>query len=77
MAETLGISSFALTGTISNIRLETIGNLMGLLVMFYLEKVIFIEGKRDIEGFLKSDTVTCRINPLITQFLSLVPLKKF
>lgn len=41
---------------------------MVLIIMLYREKIISIDGERDSKDFLKPDTITCIINPLITQF---------
>lgn len=70
IAKALGISSFAITGIENNIRLETIGDFMGLLIMLCKTHIIFIEGKRGEDEALFPDTVSFKINPFITQFFN-------
>ena len=67
IAKALGISSFAITGIENNIRLETIGDFMGLFIMLCKTHIIFIEGKRGEDETLLPDTVSFKINPFITQ----------
>ncbi len=61
IAEALGVSSFAITGFENNIRLETIGDFMGLMIM--LIKASFVSFKLS-----KTFNVSFKINPLITKF---------
>lgn len=70
IAEALGLSSFAIAGIENNIRLETIGDFMGLLIMLFKTHIISIEGERGEDKALKPDTVSFRINPFITQFFN-------
>lgn len=70
IAEALGVSSFAIAGIENNIRLETIGDFMGLLIMLCKTHIISIEGERGEDKALKPDTVSFRINPFITQFFN-------
>lgn len=70
IAEALGVSSFAIAGIENNIRLETIGDFMGLLIMLCKTHIIAIEGERGEDKALKPDTVSFRINPFITQFFN-------
>lgn len=70
IAKALGISSFALTGIENNIRLETIGDFIGLLIMLCKTHIIFIEGQRGKDEALLPNTVSFKINPFITQFFN-------
>ena len=47
IAEALGISSFAITGIENNIRLETVGDFMGLMIMLIKTKIISLNGERE------------------------------
>ena len=40
IAEALGVSSFAITGFENNIRLETIGDFMGLMIMLIKANIV-------------------------------------
>ncbi len=70
IAEALGVSSFAITGFENNIRLETIGDFMGLLIMLIKTKIVVVEGERDRDNIYKADTVSFKVNPLISQFFN-------
>lgn len=67
IADALCVSSFAISGIEDNIRLETVGDLMGLLILLCKTRIILIEGKREESGILKADTVSFKINPLISK----------
>ena len=70
IAEALGVSSFAIAGFENNIRLETIGDFMGLLIMLIKTKIVVIEGERGTDNIYKAETVSFKINPLISQFFN-------
>lgn len=68
LAEALGVSSFALAGFENNIRLETVGDFMGLMIMLIKTKIVAINGEREENGMINADTVSFAINPFITNF---------
>ena len=68
LAEALGVSSFALAGFENNIRLETVGDFMGLMIMLIKTKIVSINGEREESGMINVDTVSFVINPFITNF---------
>lgn len=68
LAEALGVSSFALAGFENNIRLETVGDFMGLMIMLIKTKIVSINGEREENGMISADTVEFVINPFITNF---------
>ena len=68
LAEALGVSSFALAGIENNIRLETVGDFMGLMIMLIKTKIVSINGEREENGMINADTVGFVINPFITNF---------
>lgn len=68
LAEALGVSSFALAGFENNIRLETVGDFMGLMIMLIKTKIVSINGEREESGMINADTVSFIINPFITNF---------
>ena len=70
IAESLGVSSFALTGIENNIRLETIGYFMGLLIMLCKTHIVNINGERGEDEALKPETVSFQINPFISNFFN-------
>ena len=73
MLEALGVSSFAITGFENNIRLETIGDFMGLMIMLIKANIVLIDGEREEDDEYKPETVSFKINPLITKFLKQMP----
>ena len=68
LAEALGVSSFALAGFENNIRLETVGDFMGLMIMLIKTKIVSINGEREESGMINADTAEFVINPFITNF---------
>ena len=68
LAEALGVSSFALAGFENNIRLETVGDFMGLMIMLIKTKIVSINVEREENGMINADTVSFVINPVITNF---------
>lgn len=68
IAEALDVGSFAIAGFENNIRLETIGDFMGLLIMLIKTKLVVIDGERGNDNIYKADTVSFKVNPLISQF---------
>ena len=70
LSEALGVSSFALAGFENNIRLETVGDFMGLMIMLIKTKIVSINGKREESGMLNADTAEFVINPFITNFFA-------
>ena len=68
LAEALGVSSFALAGFENNIRLETVGDFMGLMIMLIKTKIVSIDGERKENGMINANTADFVINPFITNF---------
>ena len=71
IAEALEISSFAITEFENNIRLETVGDFMGLLIMLIKTNIVLIEGERGENEIYKQETVAFKINPFLSQFFTL------
>ncbi|UKI35621.1 MAG: helix-turn-helix domain-containing protein [Clostridiales bacterium] len=70
IAEALGISSFAIAGIENNIRLETVGDFMGLLIMLIKTKIVVVNGERGADDIYKPETVSFKVNPLISHFFN-------
>ena len=70
IAEALGISSFAIAGIENNIRLETVGDFMGLMIMLIKTKIVSLKGEREENGMINADTVCIEINPFISNFFN-------
>lgn len=70
IAEALGVSSFAISGIDNNIRLETKGDFMGLLLMLIKTNLLVIKGERGEDDGLIPETVSFEINPFVSQFFS-------
>ncbi len=68
IADALGISSFAIAGIENNIRLETIGDFMGVLIMLCKTHIIELKGDREENGSLNAETISFVINPSISKF---------
>ena len=70
IAEALGVSSFAISGTDNNIRLETKGDFVGLLLMLIKTNLLIIKGERGEDDGLIPETVSFDINPFVSQFFN-------
>ncbi len=54
----------------SSFKLETRGDLMGLLITLYKSKVLVVNGKRDRNSTIIPRTVTFEFNPIISKFFT-------
>ena len=70
IADALGVSSFSISGIENNIRLETIGDFMGVLIMLIKTNIVTIEGERGEDSVYKAETVSFKVNPLIAKFFN-------
>lgn len=71
IAEALGVSIFALTDSTENFKLETMGDLMGLLITLCKNNILIIEGKREDDDMLQAETAALRINNLIANLFTI------
>ena len=70
IASALGVSSLAFTGIDNlNIRLDTVGDLMGVMMLLCKSKILVIDGERDTESCYKPDTVSFKFNPALASVL--------
>lgn len=70
IAEALGVSSFAISGIENNIRLETNGDFMGLLIMLIKTNILQLDGERGEDEVYKEESVSFKLNPFITKFFN-------
>lgn len=70
IAEALGVSSFAISGIENNIRLETNGDFMGLLIMLIKTNILQLDGERGENEVYKENSVSFKLNPFITKFFN-------
>ena len=68
LAEALGVSSFALSGFENNIRLETVGDFMGLMIMLIKTKIVSINGEREENDLLNIESISFVVNSHISSF---------
>ena len=68
IAEALHISATAIAGIDkTSMRLETYGDLMGVIMVLHNSNIIKIDGVRDENNMLKPETVNIKINPVLKQ----------
>lgn len=73
IADVLGVSYYALADQeLSMLHMETIGDLMGLLIRLCKSNIIIIKGQRQEDGFIEENTCTIDLNPLLGDYLHLV-----
>ena len=66
ISKALNISPIAILGIdYANMKLETYGDLMGVIMVLHNSNVIIIDGIRDEKDMLKPETVQIKINPLL------------
>lgn len=71
LAKALGISSFALAGFDTNIRLETNGDFMGLLIMMLKSDILQINGTRGEDDLYNEEDVSFSVNPFIVNYFNI------
>lgn len=72
IAAALNVSYSALNGVSnSGLRLETLGDFMGFLMVMYDAGIIQVKGERNPKGFLNKDTVQLKFSPVLTSLLEI------
>lgn len=70
IADVLCVSPNVLSGSDNNeLRLQTVGDLMNLIISLFNAHVISINGERGDQKLLKPETVSISINPVLSNFL--------
>ena len=73
IAEALGISYNALNGSATaGLRLETVGDLMGVLIVLFNSGLLQIKGERGVDKLLKYETVSVDINKMLEPYLGII-----
>lgn len=73
IAEALHVNRSAIDGFGSLPRLDTIGDLTGLLMEWHKAGILRIQGERDSEKLIIADTVTFKPNPFLIDYFHIVP----
>ena len=72
IAAALGVSYNALNGSdTAGLRLETVGDLMGVLMVLCNSGILQISGERGEDKMLKDDTVSIHLNPVLSSYLEI------
>lgn len=72
LATVFNVGRFALTGENPNhFHIETVGDLIGLIISLCNSKVLTITGERGEDGLLTEQTVQFVINPMLDTYLNL------
>ena len=72
IAAALGVSYNALNGSdTAGLRLETVGDLMGVLMVLCNSGILQISGDRGEDKLLKDDTVSIHLNPVLSSYLEI------
>ena len=70
IAAALGVSYNALNGNDNaGLRLKTVGDLMGILMVLCNSGIIQISGERGEDKMLKDETVSIQFNPILSSYL--------
>lgn len=77
VAAALGVSYNAINGVDrAGLRLKTVGDLMGILIVLYNSGIIQIDGERGSDFFLKYETVSIHFNPILSSYFQVRDKKK-
>lgn len=72
LSDALGISYNALCGSANaGLRLKTLGDLMGILIVFCNTGLINFSGERNEDSLLKIETVKIQINPILSPYIAI------
>ena len=72
IAAALGVSYNALNGSdTAGLRLETVGDLMGVLMVLCNSGILQISGERGEDKMLKDNTVSIHLNPVLSSYLEI------
>lgn len=70
IAAALDVSYNALNGSdTAGLRLETVGDLMGVLMVLCNSGILQISGEREEDNLLKEETVSIQFNPILSPYL--------
>ena len=70
ISDALNVSPSAILGIgKTSMRLETYGDLMGVIMVLHNSNILIIDGVRDEKNKLKPETVQLKINPVLKSFL--------
>lgn len=76
IAAALGVSNNALTGIDNTgLRLKTVGDLMGILMILLNANVLQITGVRGEDNLLEYNSVKIKFNPILIPFMEILYLK--
>lgn len=70
LASTFGVSTLAMTGDLSGFTLETVGDLMGLILYLINKGILTIEGERGDNNLITPDTASIKMNSCFSNVLS-------
>lgn len=70
LASTFGVSTLALTDDLSGFMLETVGDLMGLILYLINKGLLTVNGERNEHSLIRSDTAVLKVNPMLSAVLS-------
>ncbi len=67
----LGVSTFALSDHPTEIKLNTVGDFYGILILFHKSNILNISGERGEDGGLIPETVSFKVNPVFSTFFKM------
>ncbi len=70
ITKALNVSPYVISEMENTIRFETLGDFYGILILLIKNKLIIIDGERNKDGAYISETVSFKINPLLSYFFS-------
>lgn len=71
LASTFGVSTLALTDDLSGFTLETVGDLIGVMLYLINKGILAVDGERGENNLIKQDTASIKFNSWFSNVLSI------
>ncbi len=70
LAVTFGVSTLAITGNISTFTLETVGDMLGIVIYLIKNNILFINGERNEDNLISVETAYIHFAPIFDTIFS-------
>lgn len=70
LASTFGVSTLAMTDDLSGFSLETVGDLMGIILYLINKGILTVDGERGENNLIKADTANIKLSSWLSSVLS-------
>ncbi len=70
LASAFGVSTLAITGNISDFTLETVGDMLGIVIFLIKNDILFINGERNGDNLISVETAYIHFTPMFDNIFS-------